>query len=123
VNIPDPAVARQLRALEAEVLLAGRCVPDATHLRPGRVIAVVTWTGAHWWQECQCSCLPWAFPGQWHWQIDEVPAACRAGPVQGRARSVAAAPPGTTVLLANSPLAPCGAGVTYRGPYKRRPPI
>jgi hypothetical protein len=32
-------------------------------------------------------------------------------------------PPGTTVLLANSPLAPCGAVVTHRGPYKRWPSI
>lgn len=33
------------------------------------------------------------------------------------------APPGTTVLLANSPIAPCGAVVIHRGPYKRRQPI
>jgi hypothetical protein len=30
-------------------------------------------------------------------------------------------PPGTTVLLSNVPMAPCGAVVTHRGPYKRRP--
>lgn len=31
-------------------------------------------------------------------------------------------PPGTTRMLSNSPMAPCGAVVTHRGPYKRRPP-
>jgi hypothetical protein len=29
-------------------------------------------------------------------------------------------PPGTTVLLSNRPMAPCGLVVTHRGPYKRR---
>ena len=33
------------------------------------------------------------------------------------------APPGTTRLLSNSPMPPCGAAVTHRGPYKRRPPV
>jgi hypothetical protein len=31
------------------------------------------------------------------------------------------APPGTTFLLSNRPIAPCGLVVTHRGPYKRRP--
>ena len=31
------------------------------------------------------------------------------------------APPGTTVLLSNRPIAPCGLVVTHRGPYKQRP--
>jgi hypothetical protein len=29
-------------------------------------------------------------------------------------------PPGTTVLLSNRPMSPCGLVVTHRGPYRRK---
>jgi hypothetical protein len=63
VFIPVLAAARKLRALEAEVRLAGRCVPAASHLRTRRIVAVVTYTGAHWWEECGTSAPRGQSPG------------------------------------------------------------
>src|SRR5215469_1004280 len=90
VDLPIPAANRKLRALEAEARLAQRALPQHKYLRTRCILAVVTCTGFHYWEDCmfqnppEYSCSPWGLHQELHWQLANVRLLPSPVPCKGR---------------------------------------
>lgn len=81
---------RAHKALTATALLAGALPPEAARLGFHCVVAVAALAGVHHARECRRDgeppvplCSPWAFHGEYHWQLEDVrplhPVPCHPG--------------------------------------------